>query len=373
MTFLYLLTAVVCASYVLLMLRYIYGWKKTASFKPWAINHPRSTFVSIIIPARNEEQNIVNCLSAIFKQTYPSNYFEVIVVDDHSADRTADLVRAQKSDNLKLVSLAFEQAGKKQAITAGVKYATGTLIITTDADCEMGEDWLTSLVSFYEEKGSKMIVAPVLIKGESGAQQIIQSQEMTVLAACACGSIFYNKPILCSGANLAYEKRAFFAINGYEGVDKIASGDDMFLMLKIHKKFPGKISYLKSQDAVVFTRPEKAPSDALKQRKRWASKTFSFGFSHVTGIAALVFLTNFLIVFSGIMSAINLKFVFVPLACFSAKMLVDFMLLYSASSFFEKKAHPIIFALASVVYPVYVIFTGLISPFTRYSWKSRTS
>lgn len=295
MTVFYLLTFLVCGAYAALMFSYLIGWNKTNTVKPETLNLKPETRVSIILPARNEEQNILNCLSSLHKQTYPLDKFEIIVVDDHSSDRTAEFVYSLDIPNLKLIQLSKAQSGKKQAITEGISKASGSLIITTDADCEMGKDWLSSIISFYEEKKPKMIIAPVLLKDEKTIQEIFQSQEMTVLTASACASLHYNLPILCSGANLAYEKDTFLSVNGFEGVNKIATGDDVFLMLKVHKNFPNEIKYLKSKEAIVFTHPEKSSSHALRQRKRWASKSFSYGFSYITWIAVLVFFTNFLI------------------------------------------------------------------------------
>jgi cellulose synthase/poly-beta-1,6-N-acetylglucosamine synthase-like glycosyltransferase len=331
------------------------------------------TFASIIIPVRNEEHNILNCLSSIYKQKLPLTWFEVIVVNDHSNDNTRKIIESKQFENLKIIHLSENQMGKKQAITEGIKISRGNLIITTDADCEAGENWLSAIISFYEKEKPKMIVGPVLLTRENSIQQTMQSQEMTVLTACGCASFYWNKPILCNGANLVFEKSAFIEVGGFNGVDKTATGDDIFLMLKIYKKFSTGISYLKSKDAIVYTDPEKSSSRAIKQRKRWASKSFSYGFSHVTWIAILVFFMNFIILFSGILSVINIKFVLALVISFSTKSLVDFMLLYSASSFFEKKINPFIFVFASIVYPFYVSFMGIVSPFTNYHWKGRKS
>ena len=60
---------------------------------------------------------------------------------------------------------------------------------------------------------------------------------------------------MCNGANLAYEKKVFYEVGGFEGIDKIASGDDMLLMHKIQKIYPDKIGYLKSADVIVKTQP----------------------------------------------------------------------------------------------------------------------
>ena len=218
-----------------------------------------------------------------------------------------------------------------------------------------------------------MIVAPVLVKQEKSFSEIIQAQEITMLTALAAASLYYDLPLLCSGANLVYEKEAFNSVEGFEGVDKTLTGDDVFLLLKFHKQFPHEIKYLKSNQAVVFTHPEKKSSEMLKQRKRWASKVFRYEFGCVTSIAILVFLANFFLLLSGILSVINPKFAFALVTALPLKCIADYMLFHSASSFFKKDAHPFIFIVASIVYPVYVSIVGLISPFTNYSWKGRTS
>jgi len=373
MTWFYLLTYLVCSCYVALMCLYVLGWIKTPCWiKPPITNCQPSTFVSIILPVRNEEKNILAILQCIAKQNYQKDKFEIIVVDDLSTDNTSDLVSKAAIQNLRFVRLSHGQ-GKKKAIEEGITQARGTLIITTDADCSMNESWLSTIVSFYEGKKPKMIVSPVLLKNENGFQQIVQSQELTVLTASACASLYYNSPILCSGANFAYEKETFLSVNGFEGVDKTATGDDVFLMQKVHKKFPGEIKYLRSKDAIVYTHPEKTTSAALSQRKRWASKSFSYGLSYIAGIALLVFLTNFLIFISGILSAINIKFVLVFAITFLAKLIVDFMLLYSSSVFFSKRTYPVLFLFSSLIYLLYVSVIGLVSPFTSYTWKGRPS
>jgi cellulose synthase/poly-beta-1,6-N-acetylglucosamine synthase-like glycosyltransferase len=368
----YLLTFLVCGGYAALMILYFIGWRRTPSgsaLLPPMSSQPR-TRVSIILPVRNEGKNIPRILEHLSKQDYEKENYEIVVVDDFSEDNTAGLIEAAGVSNLKLVRLK-EKGGKKQAITEGIYHSKGVLIVTTDADCQMGEQWLSSLVSFYEEHGSRMIIAPVLLRGETSFPQIVQSQEMTVLTASACASLYYDIPLLCSGANLAYEKEAFLAVNGFEGVDQTATGDDVFLMLKIQKQFQDGINYLKSKEAVVFTHPEPDFFSAMRQRKRWASKTFSYGFSLVTGIAMLIFLMNFFILLSGILSVINVKFAYALITSLSLKCIVDFMLLRSASSFFGKKVYPVYYVLGTLIYPLYVTFIGLISPFTQYIWKGR--
>ncbi len=374
MSIFYLLTFIICGAYVALMIYYLIGWAKA---NERATNNEQSTTkVSVVVPVRNEEANILKIISCLQKQTY--THFEIVVVDDHSTDKTIDLLRKNNFSNFTLIQLDEKQLGKKSAIAEGIKNATGNLIITTDADCEMGENWLTTIVSFYEVEKPKMIVAPVLIAGEKSFFEILQSQEIIALTASACGSLYFNLPFLCSGANLIFEKDAFHLANGFENADSTLTGDDIFLMLKFQKRFgTKKIKYLKSKDAAVYTSTEENFSSVILQRKRWASKTFLYGFSYITAVAILIFVTNFLIFVSvpiaiGI-SLINVKFAFALIITLPLKCIVDYMLIQSASSFFGKKFSPLVFIFGSLVYPFYVSVLGLISPFTNYSWKGRKS
>ena len=371
MSFFYLLTLGVCGGYLALLMAYIIGWKKTAEYVQ-AKGAACKTKVTVILPVRDEEKNIQTILGHLSKQDYSRDQYEICVVDDMSADRTAALTEAAGIANLKLIRLT-SAGGKKQAIAEGVKHSTGELIITTDADCEMGKGWISTIVSYYETYKPVMIVGPVLLKDERSFSDIAQSQEMSVLTALACGSLYYNRPLLCSGANLAYEKKAFHAVNGFEGIDKTPTGDDVFLMLKFNRHFKNGIKYMKSAKAAVHTTPELTPLSAIKQRKRWASKTFSYGQSYVTGVAILIFLMNFLMLLTGILSVINVKFAYALIITLPLKCAVDIMFLLSASRFFGKKVHYASFFIASLLYPVYVSVIGLVSPFTNFSWKGRES
>lgn len=373
MSIFYLLTLLIYLAYTALIIFYLIGWKRTESLavKQRTTDYESRTRVSIILPARNEEENILDCLSALYKQTYPLDDFEIIVVDDHSTDRTAELVEKLEIENLKLIRSNDNSAGgKKSAITEGIKNSSGDLIITTDADCRMGNEWLASIVSFYQNEKPKMIVAPVMLNEEKKFLDNMQSLEMLALTGCGAGAIFFGKPILCSGANLAYEKNVFCEVNGFDGNEKNLSGDDVFLMLKINRKFLSQIKFLKSKEATVFTKPGKNLSSFFQQRKRWASKTFSYTEEYVTAAAVIIFLSNFFILLSAAVSI--LKSTFVPIAIvLLVKCLVDFMLLNSVSTFFGKKKLLIWFLISALIYPLYVFLTGSIAPLTNFSWKGR--
>ena len=145
-----------------------------------AIGNQPSTIISVIIPARNEEENITACLESVINQSYPQNLFEIIVVDDFSTDRTAEIVSLYADKNVSPISLkdfTKEELNsyKKKAIEVAIAKAKGELIVTTDADCIVPRSWLQTIVSFYEKHHPAFIAAPVSYYGENNFLKIFQS------------------------------------------------------------------------------------------------------------------------------------------------------------------------------------------------------
>ena len=132
--------------------------------------------------------------------------------------------------------------------------AKGNLIVTTDADCIVQPEWLQTIASYYEEFGPVFIAAPVVytnpLHGDSFFKKLLkifQSLDFITLQGITGASVYKKFHNMCNGANLAYEKKVFNEVGGFEGIDQIASGDDMLLMHKIQKIYPGRIQYLKSR------------------------------------------------------------------------------------------------------------------------------
>ena len=147
------------------MLRYRKDW---LSLPTWSLpkNYVPHTKVSILVPARNESENIQRCLQSLLHQNYPETLLEILVIDDHSEDDTAALAEAIGDTRVKVLRLADypdlpQQAFKKLALTTGIGEASGSLIVTTDADCFAGVNWLPLIVSCYECNKAKLIAAPV--------------------------------------------------------------------------------------------------------------------------------------------------------------------------------------------------------------------
>lgn len=349
-------------------------------------NKKSTTKISIIIPARNEEQNIALCLQSVLDQTYPANLFEIIVVDDHSTDNTAEIVESFNKENVHCIFLKDFvtdnlNSYKKKAIEIAITQSTGELIVTTDADCYMGNNWLQTIASFYETYKPAFIVAPVAINCNNRFLAIFQALDFMTLQGITGASVYKKMHSMCNGANLAYEKIAFKEVGGFKGIDNIASGDDMLLMHKIYQRYPDRILFLKSKEAIVQTKPMDTWKGFFNQRIRWASKADKYDDKRILMVLILVYFFNLLLLLLPIMSMFNNQvFSIFNFQCsiinywfllLILKTLIELFFLFPVARFFNKQ--PILwwFPLAQPFHILYTVVAGWLGKFGSYTWKSR--
>ncbi|HEX2628269.1 MAG TPA: glycosyltransferase [Chitinophagaceae bacterium] len=354
--------------YSIVVLRYWYHWKNIPLYKP--ASSP-STTISVIIPARNEEENIGALLKALEQQTYPSSFFEVIVIDDHSTDNTAAIVKQFPHVRI-LQNADATNSFKKKAVETGIGAAINTLIVVTDADCIPPPTWLQTIAAFKEEKQSVFIAAPVVINCNPSTVQMFQAMDFMILQGITGAVVQKQQLSMCNGANLAYEKKAFEAVNGFAGIDTIASGDDMLLMYKIWKKFPGQVHYLKSEDAIVSTQPMQTWKEFFRQRIRWASKANKYEDKRFFPILLLVYLFNLSFLSLIIGGFFNYQYWILLGIAWVAKTLVELPLFASVAKFFHKQWALKLFFFFQPLHIIYTIISGLFGQFGKYEWKGRT-
>jgi len=363
-------------AYLFIIGMYTLGWFRLKTFL--LPSNSYSTRLSIIIPSRDEEANILHIIEDIAEQDYPKNLYEVIIVDDNSGDATPDIVNNfilhQSALQIKLINVAEDHpnsAYKKKAISLAIEVATGDLIITTDADCRMGKQWLSSIAGFYELANPKMIVGPVSFHNEQSYFEKMQTIEFLSLIGITAGAISIGRPIMCNGANLAYEKSSFYDVGGF-GDDSFSSGDDVFLLLKLKKHFGNKsVRFLKNENAFVFTEAKKNFREFLHQRTRWASKNKGYDLKILT-VSFTVFMMNFLLVVGLIWGIFNTKSMSIILVLYLLKLVLEIPILLGIVSF-AHRSRMLLYALPLIfLYPVYIIFTGTMGIIASYQWKGRT-
>jgi cellulose synthase/poly-beta-1,6-N-acetylglucosamine synthase-like glycosyltransferase len=368
--------------YSCLIIYYWLAWKSIPDYLA-SVKLPQ-TKISIIIPARNEEKNIGQLLQALHDQTYPSSLFEIIVVDDHSTDATAVVV--QQFVKVKLIQLKGESINsyKKKAIETAIAEASGDLIVTTDADCLPSQNWLKTIAAFKEEKDPVFIAAPVVLthvltpypsprSGEGGNSllSIFQQLDFMVLQGITGAAVFKENLSMCNGANLAYERNVFFAVNGFKGIDNIASGDDMLLMHKIWKEHPDKVHYLKSKEAIVSTQPMITWKAFFNQRIRWASKARHYGDKRIILVLLLVYLFNLSFLALAVAGFFCYYYWLYLGGLWLAKTMIELPFVWSVASFFGKQSLLKHFFFIQPLHIFYTIVSGLFGQFGKYEWKGR--
>ena len=330
---------------------------------------PQTNF-SIIVPFRNEEKDLLNLLNSISNLNYSNNLFEIVVINDDSDDNSVAIFNKWQIDNSAIKSKLLQNvrtsnSPKKDAISTAVLQIQDNWIITTDADCVVNKNWLLAFDNLIQNSIFEMIAAPVSISNKKGFLNYFQFIDLLSLQGTTIATFGIKKPFMCNGANFAYTKKLFLELNGFQGNDKIASGDDVFLLQKALKFYPNNVAYLKNKDAIVLTKPEKNWSKLFIQRVRWASKTGSYDGFFGKFLAIIVLLTNLNIIFGiFIFKPQNLFFYFL------IKLLIDIILLNKTNRFIsdQKFTFPII---SSLFYPFFCVSVAFYSFFGSFEWKNR--
>jgi cellulose synthase/poly-beta-1,6-N-acetylglucosamine synthase-like glycosyltransferase len=351
--------------YLLFIGQLIYGFNRMKRFSKTEFT-PKTSF-TIVVPFRNEKENLPNLLHSISLLHYPNELLEVILVDDESDDefRIQNLeFRIQMVKNIRK-----SNSPKKDAIETAIEIAKNDWIITTDADCLVQKDWLTIYDQYIQENEVEMVASGVCYIPKNGFLCAFQNLDFLSLQGATIGSFGINQPFMCNGANFAYSKQFFKELNGFQGNETIASGDDVFLLQKAISVAPEKVGFLLAKESIVATKPVATWSELFQQRVRWASK--STGYSSLYGklLALVVFGGNLAWIVSFILWLIgfldqNIFMLFVAL-----KFLIDFILIYKTASFFESKLQYVL--ASSLLYPFFSVSVAVYSLFGKYSWKGR--
>ncbi|MBF2709325.1 glycosyltransferase family 2 protein [Flavobacterium soyangense] len=353
--------------YVATIASLIYGFTKVNSFDYLGLK-PKTKF-SIAVPFRNESENLPNLLNSLSKLNYPNDLFEVILADDCSNEEFQ--VSSFKFQVSVIKNIRVSNSPKKDAISTAIQVVNNDWIITTDADCVAKKNWLLALDNYIQLNPEvSMIAGAVKYDCENSFLHHFQQLDLASLQGATIGSFGLKKGFMCNGANFAYTKSFFQELNGFEGNDGIASGDDVFLLQKAIARFPEKVHYLKSQDTIVITKPMDDWKSLFYQRVRWASKTGSYQSKFGIGLGLVVFGGNLVWVLGvgcwvlGVLMFQNIFFLSL------LKFIIDAVLIFKANHFLTKnRMHYLI--LGSLFYPFFSVSVALYSLFGKYEWKGR--
>jgi poly-beta-1,6-N-acetyl-D-glucosamine synthase len=357
--------------FLIILIPYIYLllkiYNNLTKIKPFQRRFNPDIFVSVIVACHNEEKNLPQLLSDISAQVLSPYLFELIIVDDNSADSTFEIASGFNGiKNLKVIRNAG--IGKKKAVRAGVEACKGELIITTDADCRLGINWLETISSFYFENKSDMVICPVDMQGGRGFFHRFQELEFLSLQGVTAGTAMAGDPVMCNGANLAFKKEIYrnHSDNLHE---ENVSGEDIFLLHSV-KKVPGKkIMWLESADATATTSTSEIISRFLRQRARWLSKAGSYSDSYTQVLAIVTFVTisfQLSILIAGFFEPV---FLLIFLASLILKSIPDFLILLNTTSRYCKRSLMRWFLPSQIIYPLYILMVTVTALLKKNRWN----
>jgi hypothetical protein len=332
---------------------------------------------SVLIAARNEAANLPQLLQQLARQTVPAASFEVLVVDDHSTDNTAavvaDFAALYELRLIRLAAVPGAGVGKKAAIQVALAQARAPWVVCTDADCRVGTDWLRSYAALLAEAGPEVLFVsgPVLLTGADTWLQQLSGLEFAGLVGTGAAGIAAGTPTMCNGANLAYRPDAFAAVRGFAGNEHLPSGDDEFLLHKLHAAFPGSIQFLKHPAAIVRTAGPATLAALLQQRVRWASKWRHYRHAPSQQLAVLVLLAN--VALAAGLAALCWHPTLAPwvAAAWALKLGSDYWFLAPVLQFLGQRRWLRWVPVLQLLYAPYALLVGLAGLRGGYVWKGR--
>jgi poly-beta-1,6-N-acetyl-D-glucosamine synthase len=362
----YWFLTILIVPYLYMLIKIWYGIKQIV---PFISQSPPDIFISVIVPCYNEQENIGNLLHDLSDQDYRSEKFEVIIVDDNSTDNTFEIAHSYKSI-FNLIVIKSRGQGKKHALRTGINASRGEFLITTDADCRVGNKWIKTITSFYSINSPKMIVSPVVLSDNNGFFNKLQELEYLSLQGITAGTIATGNPTMCNGANIAFTKETY---NKHKSDlhNEIESGDDMFLLLSLLKDDKPGILWLESNESCVSTKASENIMSFLRQRSRWFSKWEYYDNLYINVLSIVTFVTN-LIITGTLIAGIFLQEFFVLFAVLLfIKSLPDYLIISATAKRYNKKALLKYFVPSQLLYPFYILLVAVTSLVLRPVWKNR--
>ena len=352
--------------YLLMMLVFFIGVIKNKEYKPK--KDLFTTSFTIIIPVKNDIENLIKLLQSINEINYNFLLLEVIVVDDFSDE---EIYLPNYNFNVQVIkNIRTSSSPKKDAIENAIQLAKNNWIITTDADVIVPKNWLAILNDFILENVPQMVAMGVKYNTNNSFLHQFQHTEFLTLQAVTVGSFGCNLPFMCNGANFAYTKDFYRALNGFNKNNHIASGDDVFLLQKAVKTSPEKVLFLNNNETIVSTKTENSFKSLFYQRVRWASKSASYILSYAKTISIITFMANFSVIFLLIFSFFYKPYIQHFILLISIKIAIDYALLISIKTTY--KTNTKYYLISAILYPFFSCIVAIYAMiYKKYVWKGK--
>ncbi|MFW5846566.1 MAG: glycosyltransferase [Nanoarchaeota archaeon] len=239
----------------------IFGRKNIKKKTDLVFREKESPFVSIIIPAYNEQKGIARTIESALGIDYPEDKLEIIVVDDGSKDKTLEIAKKYSSEKVKVFSK--KNGGKGSALNYGISKSQGEIVVTMDADSIVKPNALKNQVVYFRNPDVMCVSPIVAIYNPKNILERIQQIEYLLGVYLREAFASVNAVHITPGAFSAYRK-SFFEEHGGFDTDNLT--EDMEMALRIHAHH---LIVENSLESIVYTKPPRKFKQLLIQRKRW--------------------------------------------------------------------------------------------------------
>lgn len=331
--------------------------------------------VSVVVAVRDEEVRIGALLDGLAAQTYPANRWEVIVIDDASADRTPALVEARMGGVLRLRLFRGLGSGKKAALSQGIAAAGGEIVLTTDGDCQVPPGWVEGMAAQFGPEVQMVVgFSQIGIPGEArGLRAGLEAVDFLNLMGAALGSAGQGCALAASGQNLAFRQEAFTRVGGYGSIRHRASGDDVLLLQLMRRRGGGRIAFATAPETFVVHPPAASWKVLLAQRARWASNApyqllLNPGFF---GYITVVFSANLLLALAPVLVLLGGLSPETAGVVWAGKVAAEGLFCWRVTGFFNRRDLRRFFPWWTLAQPFYLVLAGLLGSLGLFTWKGR--
>lgn len=340
---------------------------------PLEIQQKTESF-SILIPFRNEAENLPILLQSLEQIQYDEAQYEIIFCNDHSTDLSVDIVQQWLSrfqGNARLVH--SELTGKKAALNAGINTAKHMWILTTDADCTVPPQWLHAFNVDLVNNDWLCLTGLVSYQNNRTFIQYYQSYENAALVALSGLAIAQGKTLSANGANFCFHRQTFLELGGYSEHQHIASGDDEFTLHAFAQRYPRRIGFMQHKEGMVLTQPQSSVSDFISQRVRWASKSRWVKNSRVVWLQMAIALLMLALIIVAILGSLHQNIGILGIVPLLLKCVADVYFLQKIAPRFSYTFSLIHAISISLLQCLLIPIIALLSLRGTYTWKGRTT
>jgi cellulose synthase/poly-beta-1,6-N-acetylglucosamine synthase-like glycosyltransferase len=338
---------------------------------PAALHAGHSITFSIIIAARNEGKSISTLLDSLSRLEYPPDRFEIVIVNDRSTDATLSILEQHRSslNNVRIISLSenpTDMPNKKYALQRAITEAQNDVLAFTDADCIVPPRWLQELSKYFaDDVGLVAGYSPYVFEQSRRWNSFLRYEEykVSLIAASAIGA---GRGFLCTGRNLAYRKRLFDEVGGFEKIKHSVSGDDDLFLQLVRSATTWKIRYMTGSEGNVATFPPTSWTQFVNQRTRHISASryylpdvaFAYGISHLLLLASIAAL--FISPFAGLLLII-------------LRLNIDAIVLAHGKATIHEEIGVADFFINECLLALYTLTIGPLGYIKKFNWKGSTA